>query len=82
VEAWKAIDEARITSLEQLKRWASEIGEMPGNDPSIARTIKDRLDRLAARRRVRVRLVFPKRVHRKTNRETALAHLLASRPGS
>jgi hypothetical protein len=63
MEAWKAIDKAHITSLEQLKDLAPQIGQVPSIDPDVAKIIKDRLDRLAARRTVRVRLVFPKRTH-------------------
>jgi hypothetical protein len=64
VEAWKAIDAAHITSLEQLKGLASQISEMASIAPDLARIIQDRLDRLAARRTVQVRLIFPKRAHR------------------
>jgi hypothetical protein len=64
VEAWKAIDAAHITSLEQLKALVSRISEMASIAPDLAQIIQDRLDRLAARRTVRVRLVFPKRAHR------------------
>ena len=63
VEAWKAIDAAHITSLEQLKALAPTISQIPRMDPDLARIIQDRLDRLAARRAVRVRLIFPKRAH-------------------
>ena len=71
VEAWKAIDDAKITSLAQLRAWAPVIGQIPRMDPEAAQIIKDRLDRLAAKRRVRVRLVFPKRVHHKPERRRA-----------
>jgi hypothetical protein len=71
MEAWKAIDAAHITSLEQLKALAPQISEAPGIDADIARIIKDRLDRLTTRRRVRVRLVFPRRAHRKPERRRA-----------
>jgi hypothetical protein len=64
MEAWRAIDAAHITSLEQLKSLASRISAMPSIDPDLARVIRDRLDRLAAKRTVRVRLIFPKRAHR------------------
>jgi hypothetical protein len=64
VEAWKAIDDAHITSLEQLKALAPIIGQIPRMDPDAAQIIQDRLDRLAARRTVRVRLIFPKRAQR------------------
>jgi hypothetical protein len=65
IEAWRAIDEARITSLEQLKSLASLISDIPSINPDLAQIIRDRLDRLAARRRVRVRLIFLKRANRK-----------------
>jgi hypothetical protein len=64
IEACKAIDAAHITNLEQLKALASRISEMPRIAPDLARIIKDRLDRLAARGTVRVRLIFPNRAHR------------------
>jgi hypothetical protein len=64
IEAWKAIDEARITSLEQLKNLASLISEMPSIDPDLVQIIKDRLDRLTTKRTVRVRLIFPRGAHR------------------
>jgi hypothetical protein len=71
MEAWKAIDEAHITSLEQLKALAPHISEAPGIDADVARIIKDRLDRLATRRTVRVRLIFRKRVYRQPKRRRA-----------
>jgi hypothetical protein len=64
IEAWRAIDAAHITSLEQLKSLASRISAMPSIAPDLARVIQDRLDRLAAKRTVRVRLIVPKRAHR------------------
>jgi hypothetical protein len=64
MEAWKGIDAAHITSLEHLKGLASRISAMPSIAPDLARIIKDRLDRLTAKRTVRVRLIFPRRVHR------------------
>ena len=64
IEAWKAIDKGHITSLEQLQGLASRLSAMPGIDPDLAGIIRDRLDRLSARRTVRVRLIFPKRTHR------------------
>jgi hypothetical protein len=54
----------QITTLEQLKEIAAQIQSVPGIDPESAHVIKDRLDRLASRRRVRVRLLFPKRPQR------------------
>ncbi|KLK90263.1 hypothetical protein AA309_27060 [Microvirga vignae] len=58
--AWKALDEAKITSLKQLRAMAPQIERIPGIEPEIAQVIKDTLDRLASGRIVRVRLVFPK----------------------
>jgi hypothetical protein len=63
IEAWKAIDAAHITSLEQLKGLASRISAMPSIPPDLARIIKDRLDRLTAKRTVQVRLIFPRGTH-------------------
>jgi hypothetical protein len=71
MEVWKAINEAHITSLEQLKALAPQISEVPSIDPCVAQIIKDRLDRLATRRTVRVRLVFGKRALRKPKRRRA-----------
>jgi hypothetical protein len=71
MEVWKAVDDAHITSLEQLKALTPLIGQMPGIDPEAARIIEDRLARLAARRTARVRLVFPKRPHRERGRRGA-----------
>jgi hypothetical protein len=68
VSAWKALEDARITSLKQLKALAPLIDQIQGIDLETAQVIKDRLDRLAARRTVRVRLIFPKPSHRKTGR--------------
>jgi hypothetical protein len=68
MDAWKAIHGAHITNLEQLKAVASRLEQIQGLDPETALIIKDRLDRLAARRTVRVRLVFPKPPHRTTGR--------------
>jgi hypothetical protein len=65
---WKILEDVKITSLEQLKTIAPRLEQIRGMDPETAQIIKDRLDRLAARRTVRVRLIFPKRPHRKTRR--------------
>ncbi len=62
VSAWKALDSAHITSLEQLKTLALQLDQIPSIDPQTARIIEDRL---AVRRTVQVRLIFPKRPHRK-----------------
>jgi hypothetical protein len=64
--AWKALDDAHVTNLEQLRALAPRLDRIPGMDPDTAQIIKDRLGRLAARRTVRVRLIFPKRPHRNT----------------
>ena len=61
LNAWKALESARITSLDQLKALAPLIEQIPGIEPRTAEVIKDRLGRLASRRRVRVRFIFPKR---------------------
>ncbi len=75
MSAWKALEDAKIISLEQLKTIAPRLEHVRGMDPETAQVIKDRLDRLATRRTMRVRLIFPKRLQRKTgqrrnNRQT------------
>ena len=60
LNAWRALESAQITSLNQLKVLAPLIEQIPGIEPRTAEVIKDRLDRLAGRRRVRVRFIFPK----------------------
>ena len=62
--AWKALEDANITSLQQLKAMAPFIEQLPSIEPDIARAINDSLDRLAVKRTVRVRFVCPKRSHR------------------
>ena len=69
IEAWKAIHEAQIMSLEHLKALAPSISKIPSIDPETGRIIKDRLERFAARRTIRVRLIFPKQQHRITGRK-------------
>ena len=64
MSAWKALENAKIIRLDQLKAEAHRLEQIQGMDPETAQVIKDRLDRLAAKRTVRVRLVFPKRPHR------------------
>ncbi|PVE25959.1 hypothetical protein DC522_01590 [Microvirga sp. KLBC 81] len=64
VSAWKALEDAHITSLKQLKALAHRIEQIRSIDSETAQVIKDRLDRMSARRRVHVRLVFPKQTHR------------------
>ena len=71
VSAWKALEDARITSLKQLEALAPLIDQIRSIDPETAQVIKDRLDRLTAGRTVRVRLIFPKPSHRKTGRGRA-----------
>jgi hypothetical protein len=61
VSVWKALEDARITSLEQLKAMTPVIDQVQGIGPEVAQVIRDRLERLSARRTVRVRLIFPKR---------------------
>lgn len=75
MSAWKALEEARITSLDQLKTIAPRLEQFTGMDPESAQVIRDRLDRMAIRRTVRVRLIFPKRLQcetgrRRNNRQT------------
>ncbi|KLK89582.1 hypothetical protein AA309_30655 [Microvirga vignae] len=67
MNAWKALEDAHITNLKQLKILAPVIQTIRGIDPETAQVIKDRLDRLAARRTVRVRLIFPKKPNRTTD---------------
>ena len=59
MSAWKALEDAKIASLEQFKIVAPRLEQIRGMDPETARVVKDRLDRWAARRTVRVRLIFP-----------------------
>ena len=73
MSAWKALEDAKITSLDQLKTIAPRLEQIQDMDPETAQIIKDRLDHLAARRTVRVRLIFPKRPHRKTRRKRTTA---------
>ncbi len=71
VSAWKALEDAHITSLTQLKALVPLLDQIRGINPETAEIVKDRLDRLAARRTVRVRLVFPKPPHRTSGRRRA-----------
>jgi hypothetical protein len=66
MSAWKALEDAKIIRLDQLKAVAHRLEQIQGMDPETAQVIKDRLARLSARRTVRVRLIFLKRSHRKT----------------
>ena len=58
--ARKALEEANITSLQQMRAMAPVIDFTLRADPATVRVIKETLDRLAAKRILRVRLVFPK----------------------
>jgi hypothetical protein len=71
MNAWKALEDAQITNLTQLKALAPLIEQIRGMDPETARVIRDRLERLAARRTVRVRLIFPKQSRREPERRRA-----------
>ena len=64
VSAWKALEEAHITSLKQLKTMVPVIEQIHGIGPEMAQVIRDRVELLATRRIVRVRLIFPKRSRR------------------
>jgi hypothetical protein len=57
-----------VISLDQLKTVAHQLEQIQGMDPGVAQIIKDRLGRLTARRTVRVRLIFPKRLQREMER--------------
>jgi len=61
VSVWKALEDAHITNLEQLKAMTPVIDQIQSIGPEAAQVIRDRLERLSARRTIRVRLVFPKR---------------------
>jgi hypothetical protein len=63
MSVWKVLENAKITSLEQLKTIAPQLEQIQGMAPETAEIIKDRLHRLDTRRTVRVRLIFPKRLH-------------------
>jgi hypothetical protein len=68
MRAWKALEDVKIISLEQLKTIAPRLEQIQGMDPETARIIKDRMDLLAARRTVRVRLIFPKQPYHQDHR--------------
>jgi hypothetical protein len=77
LDAWKALEDAKITSLEQLKTVAPQLEQIRSIDPETAQVIKNRLERLTARRTVRVRLIFPKQPIAKQGAgesKTAAAH--------
>jgi hypothetical protein len=65
MSVWRALVKAQIATLDQLKAAAARIETVPGIDPESAHIIKDRLERMASKRTVRVRLIFPKRLRRK-----------------
>jgi hypothetical protein len=81
MSAWKALEDAKISSLKQLKTIAPWLEQIRGMNPETAQIIKDRLDRLAARRTVRVRLIFPKRPHRGQGANATTAHPDLDRQG-
>ncbi len=66
MSAWKALEDAKIIRLDQLRTVAPRLDQIQGMDPETAQVIKDRLARLSARRTIRVRLIFPKRLQRET----------------
>jgi hypothetical protein len=68
VSAWRALEKANITSLGHLKALAPQIALIGDIDPETVAVIKDRLERRAAKRIVRVRLVFPKLPLRKVSK--------------
>ncbi|MEZ0171223.1 hypothetical protein [Microvirga sp. TS319] len=59
--ARKALEDANIASLQQMRLLAPVIEYRLRTDPETVGIIKDTLDRLAAGRILRVRLMFPKR---------------------
>jgi hypothetical protein len=63
--AWKALEDAHITNLQQLQTMASVIDQIPDIWPETAQVIRDRLGQLPTKKAVRVRLVFPKHFKRK-----------------
>jgi hypothetical protein len=65
MSAWKAVEAAQITGLEQLMSLAPTLNQVPNLDAETAQIIQDRLNRLTSRRSVRVRLMFPKHSPRK-----------------
>jgi len=68
MSAWKVLEDAQITSLEQLKTPAPQLEPIRSIDPETAQVINERLDRLTVRRTLRVRLIFPKKPRRKPGR--------------
>jgi len=71
MSAWKALEEAKITNLDQIKAIAPQLEQVRGMNLEAAQVIRDRLARMAARRTVRVRLIFPKKLHRQTGTRRA-----------
>lgn len=59
--ARKALEDANIRSLAQMRAMAPVIDRILRTDPETIHVIKNTLDRLAAGRILRVRLIFPKR---------------------
>ncbi|WP_201865279.1 hypothetical protein [Microvirga soli] len=64
MSAWKALEDAKIIMLAQLKAVAHRLEQIQSMDSETAQVIKDRLARLSARRTVRVRLIFTKQPRR------------------
>jgi hypothetical protein len=46
LDAWKALEDAKITSLEQLKTVAPQLEQIRSIDPETAQVIQNRLERL------------------------------------
>ena len=59
MSAWKAVEDAHITNLQQLQAIASVIDQIPCIGPE-AQVIRDRLGHRTTKKSVWVRLVFPK----------------------
>ena len=65
MSAWKALEDAHITNLQQLQTMASVIDQIPDIGPETAQLIGDRLGQLSTKKSVRFSLVFPKQSERK-----------------
>jgi hypothetical protein len=64
MSAWKALEDAHITNLQQLQAIAPVIDQIPCIGPE-AQGIRDRLSQLTTKASVRVKLIFPKQSERK-----------------
>jgi hypothetical protein len=60
LNAWVALRESNVITLERLKTVAPRGEQIPGIAPETAAAIRGELERLAARRTLQVRLIFPK----------------------